>query len=104
MKPKTAIFLVALGFLAVSALVIALKLFNYDGQAEAGCTLSRRAVEAQLTSPATAKWVECNTTTTLGVQTVIVTIDLQNSLGAFVRSHWRTVVLGDRVESVTQIR
>lgn len=82
---------------------------NFASSSEAphsqtGCATSRRAIEAKLKSPGSAKWVDCNSTTSAGVQTVTLSVDSQNSLGALIRSQWVTTVRDNRVESVTQIR
>lgn len=69
-----------------------------------GCSASRRAVEERLRSPATAKMIDCSSTTSAGVQTVLVTIDAQNAFGAAVRTQWVAKVRDNTVESVTQIR
>lgn len=69
-----------------------------------GCSASRRAVEAQLKAPASAKWGDCESTTTGGTQTVRLTVDSQNGFGAMIRSRWVTTVRDNTVISVTQER
>lgn len=75
-----------------------------DPYDQTGCSASRRAIEARLRSPASAKWVSCRVTTTAGVQTVTLTVDSQNAMGALLRSEWVTTVRNNNVESITQAR
>ena len=67
-----------------------------------GCSASQRAIEARLKAPSSAKWIDCVSTTSGGVQTVRLSVDAQNAYGAMLRSHWVTTVRGNNVESVTQ--
>lgn len=69
-----------------------------------GCSASRRAIEARLKSPASAKWGDCNSTTAGGMQTVRLTVDSQNGFGAMIRSQWVTTVRDNAVLSVIQER
>lgn len=72
--------------------------------AATGCSASRRAISERLKSPSSAKWVDCHSTTSNGVQTVVTTVDSQNSFGAMLRTQWVTKVRNNTVESVTQSR
>ena len=72
--------------------------------AQTGCSAARRAVEARLRSPASAKWGDCHSTTRDGVQTVRVSVDSQNGFGALIRSEWMATVRNNSVESVVQVR
>jgi len=69
-----------------------------------GCSASKRAIEARLRSPGSAKWGDCSSTTSNDMQTVTLTVDSQNGFGALVRSQWVTKVRNNVVESVTQVR
>ncbi len=69
-----------------------------------GCSASRRAVEARLKSPSSAKWGDCFSTTAGGVQTVRLSVDSQNAMGAMLRSQWITTVRNNVVESVAQAK
>lgn len=71
---------------------------------QTGCSSSRRAVEARLTSPSSAKWVSCRSTTSSGIQSVTLVVESQNALGAMVRSTWLTAVKDNSVQSVAQIQ
>lgn len=69
-----------------------------------GCSASRRAVEARLKSPGSAKWVDCTSTTSGGVQTVTVSVDSQNSYGGLMRTTWVATVRDNNVLSVAQVK
>lgn len=71
---------------------------------QTGCSASRRAIEAQLKAPSSAQWVDCNSTTSAGVQTVTLTVDSQNGFGAMIRSRWVTTVRNGSVETVNRLR
>lgn len=75
-----------------------------DPYDQTGCSASRRAVEAKLRSPGSAKWVSCRVTTEAGTQTVILAVDSQNASGGLVRSEWMTKVRSNDVQSITQTR
>jgi hypothetical protein len=75
-----------------------------DPYDQTGCSASRRAIEARLKSPGSAKWISCRVTTSAGVQTVMLAVDSQNAMGGLVRSEWVTQVRDNKVESVTQTR
>ena len=75
-----------------------------DPYDQTGCSASKRAVEARLKSPGSAKWVSCRVTTEAGVQTVTLAVDSQNAYGGLVRSEWITKVRNNNVESVGQMR
>lgn len=75
-----------------------------DAHSQTGCSASRRAIEAKLVSPGSAKWVSCSSTTSAGVQTVILSVDSQNRSGGLIRSEWLTKVRDGTVESVGQLR
>ena len=72
--------------------------------AATGCSASRRAIAERLKSPSSAKWVDCHSTTSNGIQTVVTTVDSQNSFGAMLRTQWVTKVRSNTVESVVQSR
>ncbi len=72
--------------------------------AATGCSASRRAIAERLKSPSSAKWLDCRSTTSSGVQTVVTTVDSQNSFGAMLRTQWVTTVRNNTVESVVQSR
>lgn len=72
--------------------------------AQTGCSASRRAIEARLKSPASAKWGDCLSTTSDGVQTVRLVVDSQNAFGAMLRSLWVTTVRNNNVETVVQLQ
>lgn len=72
--------------------------------AATGCSASRRAIADRLKSPSSAKWVDCHSTTSNDVQTVVTTVDSQNSFGAMLRTQWVTKVRNNTVESVVQSR
>ncbi len=71
---------------------------------QTGCSASKRAVEAKLRSPGSAKWVSCHVTTAAGVQSVTLIVDSQNASGGLVRSEWLAKVRANNVESAAQIR
>ena len=77
---------------------------SQDPHSQTGCSASRRAIEAQLKSPGSAKWVDCTSTPSAGVQTVTLTVDSQNSYGALTRTQWVTTVRNNTVEKVQQVR
>lgn len=69
-----------------------------------GCSASRRAVESQLKSPASANWGDCFSITAGGQQTVTLMVDSQNGFGTMIRSQWVATVRDNSVLSVTQIK
>lgn len=75
-----------------------------DPYDQTGCSASKRAVEARLRSPGSAKWVSCRVTTEAGVQTVALAVDSQNASGGLVRTEWLAKVRNNNVESVIQSR
>lgn len=75
-----------------------------DPYDQTGCSASKRAVEARLRSPGSAKWVSCRVTTEAGAQTVRLEVDSQNASGGLVRSEWLAKVRNNTVESVAQSR
>lgn len=75
-----------------------------DPYDQTGCSASKRAIEAKLKSPGSAKWASCRVTTEAGVQTVIVAVDSQNASGGLVRSEWVAKVRDNSVLNLGQIR
>jgi len=75
-----------------------------DPYDQTGCSASKRAIEAKLRSPGSAKWISCRVTTEAGVQTVMLAVDSQNASGGLVRSEWITKIRDNNVESVGQLR
>src|SRR5215475_827271 len=73
-------------------------------QERAGCAASTQAITAVLKAPGSVTSLDCGSTTSNGVQTVVSTVDSRTSFGAIIRSQWLTTVRGDQVEMLIQVK
>ena len=73
-------------------------------QERAGCLASKQAITAVLKAPGGVAVLDCGSTTSNGVQTVVSTVDSRTSFGDIIRSQWLTTVRNDRVEMLIQVK